>query len=44
MFNTILGRISIMFGLFLVLIIGIFAATQTVISKQKNDGLVVNLS
>ena len=44
MFSTILGRISIMFGLFLVLIVGIFFVTQTVIDKQKDDGLVVNLS
>ena len=44
MFNTILGRLSFAFILFFILLVSIFTVTQTVISTQKDDGLVVNLS
>ena len=44
MLNTIIGRLTIAFGLILLLIISIFGVTQYVVSKQKDDGLIVNLS
>lgn len=44
MFNTILGRLSLAFILFFVLLVSIFTVTKSVINTQKDDGLVVNLS
>ena len=44
MFNTILGRLSLAFLLFFILLVSIFTVTKSVINTQKDDGLIVNLS
>ena len=44
MFNTILGKLSLAFLLFFILLVSIFTVTKSVINAQQDDGLVVNLS
>ncbi len=44
MFNTIMGRIAVGFGVLAALLIAILVTTIVVTGQQKDDGLIVNLS
>ena len=43
-YNTIIGRLIIVFGVFIILLIGIYVVTDATSKNQKDDGLIVNLS